>query len=75
MEKHGARVALFGRKINLAEDPTTLVVLIRQVVEGSVSPEETVKAYHAALHRSGICADRPLEDDLEITDAVLRRAP
>jgi hypothetical protein len=75
VEKHGARVALFGRKINLAEDPRTLVVLIRQVVEGSVSPNEAVKAYHAALHRSGIRADRPLEDDLEITDAVLRRAP
>lgn len=72
VEKHGARVALFGRKINLAEDPTTLVVLIRQVVEGSVSPEEAVKAYHGALQRSGVRADLPLEDDLEITDMILR---
>lgn len=74
VEKHGARVALFGRKINLAEDPTTLVALMRQVVVGAVSPEEAVKLYHAALDESGVRADRPLEDDLEVTDGVLRRA-
>jgi hypothetical protein len=71
-EEHGARVALFGRKINLAEDPTTLVVLMRHVVEGSASPGEAVKAYHAALRQGGIRADRSLEEDLEITEDVLR---
>ena len=31
-EKYGARVALFGRKINLAEDPLAMVSFMRQVV-------------------------------------------
>jgi len=71
-ERHGARVALFGRKINLAEHPTTLVRLMRQVVENSLSPAEAVRMYHAALEASGIRADRPLAEDLEITEAPLR---
>jgi hypothetical protein len=71
-ERHGARVALFGRKINLAEEPTALVALLRQVVERAVSPEEAVRAYHAALERARIRPDRALADDLELTDPILR---
>ncbi len=37
-ERHGARVALFGRKINLAEDPIALVTFMRAVVEKSDRP-------------------------------------
>lgn len=71
-EKHGARVALFGRKINLAENPTKLVHMMRQVVEGSISTEEAVKAYHGDLQKAGLTPDRDLADDLEITDPVLK---
>lgn len=74
VERHGARIALFGRKINLSEDPTTLVALMRQVVEGSVKPVEAVEAYHASLYANGIAADQSLEDDLALTDPVLRSA-
>ena len=48
-ERHGARVALFGRKINLAEEPLEIVRYMRAVVEGEMKPEEAVKAYHAGL--------------------------
>lgn len=71
-EKHGARVALFGRKINLAEAPVDLVGMMRRVIERSVSPAEAVKAYHARLAELGLRATLPLESDLEITDPVLR---
>jgi hypothetical protein len=70
-ERHGARVALFGRKINLAEEPVALVTLLRQVVERTVSPEDAVRAYHATLARNGVRPDRPLEEDVAITDPIL----
>jgi hypothetical protein len=70
-ERHGARVALFGRKINLAEAPMTLVGLMRRVVEGEIGPAEAVRAYHDALARAGLTPDRPLDADREITDPIL----
>ncbi len=71
-EKYGARVALFGRKINLAEDPIALVGLMRQVVERTVLPLDAVNAYHDQLAKSGKVADRDIEADREITDAILK---
>jgi hypothetical protein len=71
-EKYGARVALFGRKINLAEDPIALVGLMRQVVERTVMPLDAVNAYHDQLAKSGRVADRDIEADREITDAILK---
>jgi hypothetical protein len=71
-ERAGARVALFGRKINYAECPITLVGLMRQVVEGALAPAEAVKAYHAALAEKGIRPVLALADDQAITDPVLR---
>ena len=71
-EKHGARVALFGRKINLAEAPVDLVAMMRRVIERSVSPAEAVKAYHGRLAELGLRPTLALESDLEITDPVLR---
>ncbi len=70
-EKSGARVALFGRKINLAESPLDLVALFRPVLEGAIAAEEAVRAYHAALAKKGLRPKRPLADDLLITEAVL----
>ena len=71
-EKAGARIALFGRKINFSQSPLDLVRLMRAVVERNVSPEEAVKAYHGALQEKGIEPAMALVDDLEISEAVLR---
>jgi len=70
--RHGARVALFGRKIQAAEAPTELVALMRPVVRGEIRPAEAVRAYHAALERMGLRSLRPLAADSEITEPVLR---
>lgn len=73
-ERHGARVALFGRKINLAESQLDIVSLMREVADGTLSPAEAVKAYHGRLQKLGIKPARPLDDDMQITEAVLRQA-
>jgi hypothetical protein len=71
-EKYGARVALFGRKINLAESPLAIVRLMRAVVDGAVTPEEGVRAYHGELQKAGLKPKRPLDDDRAITEAALK---
>src|ERR1700727_2321372 len=71
-DKYGARVALFGRKINLAESPLDIVRLMRAVADGAVAPAEAVKAYHGALQKEGIKANRDLSADNQITEAVLK---
>jgi hypothetical protein len=71
-EKHGARVALFGRKIQQAESQVDLVGLMRPVLRGELSPADAVHAYHAALAGAGLAPRRPLQADLEVTDPVLR---
>jgi hypothetical protein len=73
-EKYGARVALFGRKINLAESPLEMVAMLRRVASHDISPKEAVKAYHGTLKKQGIKPDRTLEDDSKITEAVLKEA-
>mgnify|MGYP000164937369 CR=1 FL=1 len=70
-QKHGARVALFGRKINLAESPLDLVALFRPVIESEVTAEQAVKHYHAILSKKGLSPKRKLEDDLKITEPAL----
>jgi hypothetical protein len=71
-EKYGARVALFGRKINLAEDPLAMVSFMRKVVEGDIGASEAVKAYHAHLAKSGITPMRSLDKDNTVTEKVLQ---
>jgi hypothetical protein len=63
-KRHGARVALFGRKINAAEHQATFVRHLRLVADGDLPAEEAVKAYHAALGKLGIAPHRRLDDDL-----------
>lgn len=70
-QKHGARVALFGRKINLAESQTDILILMRRVIEGALTPDDAVQAYHNALAEKGITAKLPLADDRKVTDPVL----
>jgi hypothetical protein len=71
-EKYGARVALFGRKINLAESPRDIVRLMRAGADGAMTPPEAVKEYHAALRKQGLKPVRELEVDNAITEAVLK---
>jgi DhnA family fructose-bisphosphate aldolase class Ia len=71
-EQAGARVALFGRKINLAEAPLKLVSLMRDTIEQTLSPSDAVQAYHDHLKQSGIKPLRALKIDLTITEAALK---
>ena len=70
-EKYGARVALFGRKINLAESPVTLVSLMRSVIEGELSTLNAVKEYHSSLSKEGITPKLSFEQDQIVTEKVL----
>ena len=69
----GAKVALFGRKINLSEDPQMLVYLMREVVNSNITTKDAVKKYHSDLKRKKLFADTKLEDDIEITEKSLRQ--
>jgi hypothetical protein len=63
-KKHGARVALFGRKINAAEHQLAFVKILRAVADGDLGSDEGVRAYHGELAALGIRPHRPLEADL-----------
>jgi len=65
-QKYGAKVALFGRKINSAENQLAFIQFLRLIVDGVIGPVEAVKAYHAVLIRLGIKPHRRLEDDLKL---------
>src|SRR5436305_3698702 len=67
-QKYGARVGLFGRKINNAEHQLAFIEMLRLISDQKLSPEEAVHAYHAVLAANEIKAHRPLEDDLKLTD-------
>jgi hypothetical protein len=66
-KRHGARVAMFGRKINAAEDQLSFVQYLRLVADDQILPAEAVKAYHGALQSRGISPRRSLDRDLELT--------
>ena len=70
-KQYGARVALFGRKINAAEDQLSFVQHLRMVADEVLSPTEAVKAYHGALSRLGIRPHRTLTQDLVPTVAAV----
>lgn len=67
-QKYGARVALFGRKINNAENQLAFVQFLRLIVEGQIGPIDAVKAYHAVLGKLGVRPYRSLDDDLRLTE-------
>jgi hypothetical protein len=67
-QQYGARAALYGRKINNAEHQLAFIEMLRLITQGRVSPEEAVRAYHGVLQARGIKPNRPLEEDLTITD-------
>ena len=73
-EKYDARVALFGRKTDLAESLLAIVRLMREVANGTIKPEKAVRAYDGELSRESYKPMPSLEDDLQITEAPLKDA-
>ena len=70
-KKYGGRVALFGRKINNAENQLAFVRFLRWIADGEISPEEAVKAYHGVLQQLGIKPTRELADDMQLQTGVM----
>ena len=70
-QKYGARVALFGRKINQAEHQLAFIEMLRLITDGRITPEEAVRAYHAVLQARKITPHRPLDEDLKLTDQAM----
>jgi hypothetical protein len=71
-QKYGARVALFGRKINLSEHPLAFIEMLRRIVDHQITAEEAVKAYHDALRTLGIRPLRELRADMQLTGTMMR---
>lgn len=70
-QKYGARIALFGRKINNAECQLAFVHFLRLIVDGVISPEDAVRAYHSVLVKLGVRSHRSLADDLVLQTGVM----
>lgn len=70
-QKYGARVALFGRKINNAEHQLAFIEMLRLITDGKISPEEAVRAYHSILAAKNLKPKLPLEKDLESSDQAM----
>ena len=69
--KYGARVALFGRKINNAENQFAFIRFLRLIADGEISAEEAVKAYHGVLQQLGVKPYRSLQDDMVLQTNVM----
>jgi hypothetical protein len=69
--KYGARVALFGRKINNAENQLAFIQFLRFLADGEIEPEEAVRAYHGVLQLLGVRPHRTLEEDMVLQTGVM----
>jgi hypothetical protein len=72
--KYGARVALFGRKINNAENQLAFIHFLRYIADGEITAEEAVRAYHDVLQRLGIQPQRSLKEDMTLRSNVMSYA-
>ena len=70
-KKHGASVALFGRKINNAENQLAFIRFLRLIADGEIAAEEAVQAYHGVLQQLGIKPHRSLADDMVLQTNVM----
>src|SRR5437016_3691375 len=70
-KKYGARVALFGRKINNAENQLAFVHFLRLIADDQISAEEAVRAYHGVLQKLGVTPQRSLDDDMQLQTNVM----
>jgi hypothetical protein len=69
--KYGARVALFGRKINNAENQIAFIRFLRLIADGELEPEAAVRAYHGVLQKLGVKPHRSLEEDMQLQTGVM----
>ncbi|HEY7327034.1 MAG TPA: hypothetical protein VH592_05315 [Gemmataceae bacterium] len=69
--KYGAKVALFGRKINNAENQLAFIRFLRLIADGEITPEEAVRAYHGVLQHLAIKPYRSLNDDMQLQTNVM----
>jgi len=69
--KYGGRAALFGRKINSAENQLAFIEFLRLIADDVIEPEEAVRAYHSVLKKLGTTPHRPLEQDLKLQTNVM----
>jgi hypothetical protein len=65
--KHGARVALFGRRIKDSEHPLAFIRMLRHIADCEIEPDEGVRTYHSELEKQGIRPKYRLEEDLLLT--------
>ena len=70
-KKYGGRAALFGRKINQAENQLAFIEFLRYIADGVIEPEEAVRAYHSVLQKLGVPPQRSLEQDLTLQTGVM----
>jgi hypothetical protein len=70
-KKYGARVALFGRKINNAENQLAFIRFLRLIADGEISAEEAVRAYYGVLQHLRIKPHRSLNDDMQLQTSVM----
>src|SRR5262249_34986739 len=70
-KKYGARVALFGRKINNAENQLAFVHFLRLIADEQITAEEAVRAYHGVLQKLNIKPQRSLDDDMVLHTNVM----
>jgi len=70
--KYGARVALFGRKVNLSENQLIIIETMRNVIENDLDSKDAVKLYHDKLLKENIKPDRDISKDSELTDPALK---
>ena len=70
-KKYGAKIALYGRKINNSEHQLGFISFLRLIADGEIGPEEAVRAYHGVLQQFGITPYRSLDDDLQITNPAV----
>jgi hypothetical protein len=70
-KKYGARVALFGRKINNAENQLAFIRFLRWIADGEITAEEAVRAYHGVLQQLGVKPHRSLQEDMQLQTNVM----
>jgi hypothetical protein len=70
-KKYSGRVALFGRKINNAENQLAFIRFLRYIADGEITAEEAVKAYHGVLQQLKIKPHRSLADDMVLQTGVM----
>src|SRR5262249_9798616 len=70
-KKYGARVALFGRKINNAENQLAFIRFLRLIADDEITAEEALRPYHPVLERLGIRPQRTLEEDMQLQTNVM----